>query len=204
MDNILNSENVLPRKIVIATDFSIASGLAIGWGITWAKNCGAQLYIVHVIEPAEYQGPPELRNIVRKEVREEAERQLECYVDRLRSIPHEFVCLEGEVGKSLSDFVKDKNVDMLITGSRGRRGVRRVMLGSTAETIFHEVKCPVMTVGIRFCQLHQTRGWHSIRCYFLPISLRIRWRLSSICCYSCECTHKAQLYLLHVASLDER
>jgi len=194
-------EFVLPQRIAVATDFSIASGLAIGWAITWAKSCHAQLYIAHVIEPAEVQGPTELRSVVRKEVRDEAERQLGCYVDRLHHVAHEFVCLEGEVGESLSDFVAKKGIDLLVVGSRGRRGVRRVMLGSVAETIFHAVTCPVMTVGID--SANYTRPADGVHRVLFPTDFSPDSLSALPYAASLANAHAAQLLLLHVAEPSE-
>src|SRR5579884_3337075 len=201
MPDIHENDFVMPRKIAVATDFSISSGLALAWAIAWARRCNAHIYVVHVTPPSEYQGPPALRSVVRKEIRQEIERQFDCYVDRLRGIPHQFVHLEGEIGETLHSFVLETEIDLLVLGSLGRTGIRRVLLGSSAEAILHAVDCPVMTVSVD--SANHTKPGDGVHRVLFPTdfspdslsALRFAVTLAN--------AHSAQLLMLHVASKTE-
>ncbi len=41
----------------------------------------------------------------------------------------------------------DKSVDLLVIGTRGHKGLARLILGSTAEHLIHQAKCPIITIG---------------------------------------------------------
>ena len=47
----------------------------------------------------------------------------------------------------VSDIVEEQQVDLLVLGTHGRLGLKKLVLGSEAETIFRQASCPVLTVG---------------------------------------------------------
>jgi nucleotide-binding universal stress UspA family protein len=47
----------------------------------------------------------------------------------------------------LKEIIRQKEIDLIVTGAHGRRGIRKVLLGSIAEQIFRNADCPVFTVG---------------------------------------------------------
>lgn len=49
--------------------------------------------------------------------------------------------------KGILAYVEEKEVDLVVIGTRGRRGVQRLVLGSVAEEVARRVPCPVVTVG---------------------------------------------------------
>ena len=81
--------------------------------------------------------------------RREAELKLSSL---LNSAPcHDLSC-EGLVGTGdiwigLNDFIRQHASDLLVMGTIGRTGVRKILLGSVAEEAMRESRCPVLTVG---------------------------------------------------------
>ena len=47
-------------------------------------------------------------------------------------------------------MANDPNIDLIIIGSRGRSGIRRLLLGSTAEPVVEHAPCPVLVVKERY------------------------------------------------------
>jgi len=65
----------------------------------------------------------------------------------LASVPHDVCVCEGDLWPTITDKVRQHDIDMIVIGTRGRTGVKRALLGSVAEEIFRRAPCPVLTVG---------------------------------------------------------
>src|SRR5271166_4980334 len=82
-----------------------------------------------------------------------AERDFEALIGRLNAahslagIEHHNWNIDGEISGVIEDFVRDRGIDLMILGTRGRTGISKFLLGSIAQEIFHYVSCPVLTVG---------------------------------------------------------
>jgi nucleotide-binding universal stress UspA family protein len=44
-------------------------------------------------------------------------------------------------------MIHEKDIDLIVVGTHGRRGLRKLLLGSVAEEVFRLAPCPVLTVG---------------------------------------------------------
>jgi nucleotide-binding universal stress UspA family protein len=62
-------------------------------------------------------------------------------------VEHEALIGEGDVWNMVSALVKNKEVDLIVIGTHGRRGLGMILLGSMAEKILRRATCPVITVG---------------------------------------------------------
>jgi nucleotide-binding universal stress UspA family protein len=78
-----------------------------------------------------------------RETKEDAARLNE----QLQSIEHEVVVCEGNLWDVISDLIKQKEIDLIVVGTRGRTGFGKTLLGSVAEQILRQAPCPVLTVG---------------------------------------------------------
>jgi nucleotide-binding universal stress UspA family protein len=63
--------------------------------------------------------------------------------------PVEPLVESGPPGPVICDVATDKNVDVVVVGSRGRGAVRRALLGSVSTHVVHHAPCPVMVVKAR-------------------------------------------------------
>jgi len=54
---------------------------------------------------------------------------------------------QGEVWEELDKVIKQEQVDLVVIGTHGRVGIRKLILGSAAEQIFRHADCMVLTVG---------------------------------------------------------
>ena len=142
------TERVGFRNVLVATDLSSAAEKGIYYAEEIAKRYGARLYVVHVQGPPVYSYAPasswpELAE-EDKAFREESRIKLE---ERLQPVPHELIFQEGEVCETLADLTREKHADLLVVGTHGRSGIEKVLMGSVAERLFRESRCPVLTVG---------------------------------------------------------
>src|SRR5208283_1557160 len=65
----------------------------------------------------------------------------------LDGLDHEFTIRHGSVWEELQAIIFQKQVDLVVVGTHGRRGFEKVFLGSVAEQVFRDAICPVLTVG---------------------------------------------------------
>lgn len=138
------------RNILFATDFSNAAEAALPYGVALARRYGAKLYLAHVLPPESWQmAPPEERGQVHEANRRAAHELLRLLAEsgRMHGVPYEALFAEGDVWERLSVMLAEKEIDLIVLGTRGRSGLQKFLLGSTAEEIFRLADCPVLTVG---------------------------------------------------------
>jgi nucleotide-binding universal stress UspA family protein len=93
--------------------------------------------------------PPEATSVTLEQTRRYAEQQMaELLISGcLRDIPHQVLVGTGELWPVLSEMLGQHDIDLIVVGTHGRTGVRKLLLGSAAEEIFRMASCPVLTVG---------------------------------------------------------
>lgn len=138
------------RNILFATDFSATSDAALPFALTLAKHFGASLFVTHILPPEpRYELPLEPEPDVTNARKQEAQAQFDALLasGRLSEVVHEPILRCGEFWPTLQDVIAGRAIDLIVTGTRGRQGVRKLLLGSVAEKIFRQAPCPVLTVG---------------------------------------------------------
>lgn len=139
------------QNVAVATDFSECSERAMQHGLAVARHFGATLHFLHLVRPSKFAYVPEMMPAAD----DAAVRDSEHLMDRLQrshqldGIDIRSWVKEGEVSQVVGTFVGEEKIDLLITGTHGRSGLPRLVLGSVAQEIFHYVRCPVLTVGPR-------------------------------------------------------
>lgn len=136
------------KNILFATDFSPASLAAVPFAKQIAQRFGAKIYGVHVNPFLDYAGvEPNAWPAITQAADREAKADAQRLDEELRGMEHEVVVGEGRLWEFLSAFIKEKDIDLLVVGTRGRTGIGRALLGSAAEEILRQAPCPVLTVG---------------------------------------------------------
>ncbi len=136
------------RNILFATDFSQAADAAAPIAIQIAKRYGAKVYGVHVNRFDDYTAAAPnawaaMAEAAEKETKEDAGRLNE----QLQGVEHEVVIGAGNLLEVLSNVIQQKEIDLVVVGTRGRTGFGKTLLGSVAEQILRQSPCPVLTVG---------------------------------------------------------
>lgn len=108
------------------------------------------LYVAHVIRTDPFQPglPGTAKNFLSQTVRRAEQEMANLLISGvLRGVPHQVLLGQGALWESLARMIRDNDVDLVVVGTHGRTGVRKVVLGSVAEEIFRRASCPVLTVG---------------------------------------------------------
>jgi nucleotide-binding universal stress UspA family protein len=137
------------KRILVATDFSAPSGLALEYAHTLARRFGAALLVVHVVEEpfpvgAEFY-PPEVASY-RTRLIDEATRELAAAVATLTDVEVKAEVLVGTTPRKITEAAAVHEVDLIVMGTRGRGAVATWLMGSVAERVVRTADCPVMTV----------------------------------------------------------
>jgi len=139
------------KTILVATDFSEASETALLYALAIAKRNSSRVLITHVVTES-YQL---ISNEAQRRAIDEAWRDAQNLVTeqfvagRLDGINHEIRIERGDVWDRLSALIESEHVDLLVVGTRGHRSIGKLLLGSTAENIFRQAPCAVLSVGPR-------------------------------------------------------
>ncbi|MBP0622940.1 universal stress protein [Cupriavidus consociatus] len=142
-------------KIVVAVDGSSTSVLALAEAIRVAAPGGATVLALYVVDTGTlmfdvgYYDPSQLQ----KAFEESGKRALQDAAQQLSAagVPHETrlvseAAVPGDIGASINDAARQWGADLLVIGTHGRRGVRRLVLGSVAEAVIRQSTMPVLLV----------------------------------------------------------
>ncbi|MGA9979053.1 MAG: universal stress protein [Candidatus Sulfotelmatobacter sp.] len=136
------------KNILFATDFSPYSNAALPYALAIARQFEAKLYGAHVMPSETYAliAPDAWPGYVRQEeeLQQVAAARLE---EQIRGVPHQVVSVIGDVWDVLSRLIGEHDIDLIVVGTHGRTGARKLLMGSVAEQIFRQAACPVLTVG---------------------------------------------------------
>ena len=141
---------IVPKNILLATDFSSASEAALNHAMAIGGHYSSKLYIAHVIGQ-EFTDllPPEVTTTRLEHAEELTQQKMEQLVGaaRQRGVQCQTMIGQGAVWNALLDMIRQNDIDLVVVGTHGRRGMRKLLLGSVAEEVFRLAPCPVLTVG---------------------------------------------------------
>lgn len=136
------------KNILFATDFSAAANAAVPFATQIARRYGAKVYGVHVNTFNDYTAiAPDAWPAMAEAAEKEAQDDAQLLNEQLRGIDHEAIISRGNVWEAISTLIKEKEIDLIVLGTRGRTGIGKALLGSMAEEILRQAPCPVLTAG---------------------------------------------------------
>jgi nucleotide-binding universal stress UspA family protein len=148
MQAVQGRTRVTVKSILFATDFSPAADAAAPFAIQIARSYGAKVYGVHVNQFENYAlAAPEAWSAMAQAAEKETAEHNQHLEEQLNGVEHEVVIGEGNIWEVVSNLIKEKEIDLIILGTRGRMGIGKTILGSVAEQILRQAPCPVLTVG---------------------------------------------------------
>jgi nucleotide-binding universal stress UspA family protein len=131
----------------VAVDGSAYSELAVEQAISLGGICNSEIFVVSVVDlfPEQIAVAPALVEKMSKEARQQLDiakekvdgADIPCEtIVHTGGNPHEFIVQEA----------KDKEIDLIVMGTHGRSGFKRVLLGSVAQNVIGHAPCPVLVV----------------------------------------------------------
>jgi len=141
------------NKILFATDFSPGSEKALHLATSLAKRYESSLAVAHVVPEnvplVVGDTCPDTSPAAAEVVQREAEQNMAKleHSEELHDLPHETAIGSGDAGDVIVQTAIGKNIDLIVMGTHGYEGAKKLFLGSTAEKVIRHAACPVMTVG---------------------------------------------------------
>jgi nucleotide-binding universal stress UspA family protein len=133
------------NKILFPTDFSSLSDAALGHATALARDTGAALLILHVEEPPAAYGAGEMYYGIPDPDNEALQAMLEQVKPTDTTVPYEHRLVTGDPAGEIVRVAEEEKVDLIVIGTHGRTGLRRLLMGSVAEAVVRRAKCPVFT-----------------------------------------------------------
>jgi nucleotide-binding universal stress UspA family protein len=156
---LVNAPTAATRKtaatnpILFATDFSPASEPAFKKAIEMARKEGAELIVAHVYEPPASLGTSGvaddfIQSDLEDKVQKDVANQLEAVLARARAegLRVRGEILAGHAPKRLAEFAEKSGAALLVVGTHGRTGLKKLVTGSIASQVIATAPCPVLTV----------------------------------------------------------
>jgi|APDOM4702015248_1054824.scaffolds.fasta_scaffold148023_2 nucleotide-binding universal stress UspA family protein len=146
-------KTVALKPIVFATDFSPASEHAFQKAIEMARKEGAELIVAHVYEPPaslSHSGVADdlIEAEIEETIRKDVEKKLEPVLVKARAegLRVRGEILAGHAAKALAELAEKTGAALLVLGTHGRAGLKKLVIGSIASQVIATATCPVLTV----------------------------------------------------------
>ena len=146
-------------KVLVAIDGSPASFDAADYAIMLAKQQNSQLFLLHVLHPIEYYSSLQFFDVKQPQdstmLIEQAKNEANKWFDDIKQKTGETtsekqikletsIIISTKTVDSILDYAEDKGVDLIVLGTRGRSGIKKLLLGSTASGVVTYSHCPVL------------------------------------------------------------
>jgi nucleotide-binding universal stress UspA family protein len=142
---------MVPNTILVGTDFSGTSRVALEWALDLARTLGARVLLAHVYD-LPLIGLPDASILIDAQtaarLSNEAQAALDAEVARVgqRGVSVEGTLRQGDPRDALPELAVSAGAGLVVVGSHGRRGLKRAVLGSVAESIVRSSSVPVVVV----------------------------------------------------------
>jgi nucleotide-binding universal stress UspA family protein len=187
------------KNILVTTDFSACSEAAVKIAASLARQHQSQIILLHTIE-----FDPVLPNPVAPTTKEcELEQELtEQAMQKIRNSPAlaglqvKTLTAGGDVLAVMRRLISEDHIDLVVIGTHGRTGFRKLLMGSVAEEAERLLCCPVLTVGPCVHPETLTHGQFQSILYATDFSTGSQHALTYAVRFARE--SGAQLHMLHV------
>ncbi|MBV8490658.1 MAG: universal stress protein [Candidatus Eremiobacteraeota bacterium] len=145
------------KKIVVPLDGSACAQEAFDVALALARNESSELAICSIVDPIVIVGtmpPSPAADLMLADRETESRHLIEAALQKARAAG---IKAEGEMHlgvpfDEILRYAKRQKADAIVMGTHGRTGLRRLFLGSVAESVLRETTCPVIVVRERVNQ----------------------------------------------------
>lgn len=133
------------KEILVPVDFTECTDKALSYALPFARQFGASLTLLHVVEPAV--GAASEVALVNVCSDKEAQRKLANMKARVeKQVKCQTVLRKGFAATEIIDVASERNCDLIILSTHGRTGLDRLISGSTSEKVVRRAGCPILVV----------------------------------------------------------
>lgn len=190
------------QKILFPTDFSRCANQALAHAVLYAEKYKAELHFLHVVtlftdQPTVISdGIAETEEMIRK-LEDVVEKQLNKVVNSHGSDDLAIITIKKRgisAAPVILEYASDQNIDLIVMGTCGRRGLSNLLLGSASEEVVRMAKCPVFTVS----ESKEANHIGAIKKILVPIDFSSHSKKAISYAKEIASTYNARLQLLHI------
>lgn len=142
------------KKILVAVDGSKPATLGAYKAIELAKRLGAGLTILYIVSPQTYIDLGYVNMGRMNEIESKEKKHAQRLVDKVKNkaienditVKTDVLVGYTSVVKAIIEYAEKNKVDLIVTGSRGMSGFKKMLLGSVASGVVTYAHCPVLVV----------------------------------------------------------
>lgn len=137
------------ERILVALDGSEYTDAIVDQAISMGRICNSVIYAISVIAffPESLAIAPQVEEEVAKKTREFLE-IVKKKIEKENLTCETIVRLDAQPSLPIVEEAKNRGVDLIIMGTRGTTGLKRIFLGSVAQKVIGYAPCPVMVVPV--------------------------------------------------------
>lgn len=147
------SQSISPNgfnTLLVAADLSPKSRKALSCAVSLARKSHARILVAHVTNPGlpSLVGPDEINPVLcteHKKTQKKLAHLLTC--ERLQGLEIDTVIKSGAIASTLRDIAHQRHADLILAAIQGRKGVSKLLFGSTAQAVCQHAPCPIMLLG---------------------------------------------------------
>jgi nucleotide-binding universal stress UspA family protein len=192
------------KKILYPTDFSRCAEQALTHAVHFAEQYGAQLHMLHAVILHAYD-PNNPEMVFPSLEDEDLRRQLNELAGQKMQVAAAAHGAEGLVVRHVEDrgisaaavildYAERNDMDLIVMGTHGRRGLSHMLLGSVAEEVVRQAHCPVLTVRER----QEPARWDEVDRILVPVDFSEHSRRAVTYGKILAESYGARLQVLHV------
>ena len=139
------------ERILVPTDFSDSARHALTYGISFAKEYGARLSLLHVVETLAVSYATDLFPAPMAEVFQEMSGYAKVELAKLatqareRGVDTRELVVQGKPAAEIVRVAREETIDMIVLGTHGKGVLDQALFGSTTERVVRKAPCPVLT-----------------------------------------------------------
>jgi nucleotide-binding universal stress UspA family protein len=141
------------KNVLVATDFSEPSVIALDYGRELARTYNAQLHVLHVVEDLRWRYATDMAPTALIGIQDDVEASARVRLDGLLSDEDRrqlrakaTVVTAVAPSEAIVTYATAEAADVIVMGTHGRNGLGRLFMGSVAERVVRLASCPVLTV----------------------------------------------------------
>jgi nucleotide-binding universal stress UspA family protein len=141
------------KKILFPVDFSEASPKIVPYVTEMADKFDSEIHIVFVARAFQYftsiYVPHPSVDLFENAVADGGRKSIEEFAEKYFKEPDKIklVILNGDAAEEIINYIKEKDIDLLIMGTHGRKGIDKLIFGSVAEKVTKTSPIPIMLIN---------------------------------------------------------
>ncbi len=141
------------KKILFPCDLSPATSKILEYVLSVARKYDSEVYLLHTVQDLRQMGdlylPKYSVEFDQRKLLEAAEKSIAAFCENELQACPAFIkrIVTGDPAAQILKLIQEEDIDLVIMGTHGRKGLDETIFGSVAETVVKKATLPVLTVN---------------------------------------------------------